>query len=199
MARTLPVQFPDIDSLDLLARARAGDGESFRLLCEPLKDRIVRQAFVLCRNEALAQDLAQETLVEAWKSLRSFHGRCQFATWLGSILLHRHKSAARRAAWRAVLARFTTDHDQAAIENVRDHGPAPDHAAQLSERSRLILESLDRLPPRQREVIFLRFYTGESLAGIAAAMNCSLGTAKSRLFHGLENLRRMNVFTEEIR
>jgi RNA polymerase sigma-70 factor, ECF subfamily len=194
-----PVQTEGFDSPDPLARARAGDGESFWLLCEPLKDRVLRQAFALCRDEVQAQDLAQETFFEAWKSLRRFNGQCQFATWLCSILLHRHKSALRRARWRTFIPFIADAEQQRAIEGVRDGTPAPDQAADLSERSRLILQTLDRLPGRQREVIFLRFYADESLAGIAAAMNCSIGTAKSRLFHGLESLRRMNMFRKEFR
>jgi RNA polymerase sigma-70 factor (ECF subfamily) len=191
-ATILSVQNIGTDSPDLLARARAGDGESFWALCEPLKDRLLRQAFALCRDEAQAQDLTQETFLEAWKSFHRFNGQCQLGTWLCSILLHRHQSALRRARWRAVLTPLTAAQQQKAVESVRDPAPAPDAAVLLSERSRLLLERLDRLPPRQREVVFLRFYTDESLADMAAALNCSVGTVKSRLFHALEALRRMN-------
>src|SRR5688572_5822852 len=187
------------DSPDLLARARAGDGESFWRLCEPLKDRLFRQAFALAHHEDQAQDLTQETLLEAWKSLPRFNGQCQFATWLCSILLHRHKSALRRSRWRMLFTAFGPEDEKSAMARLRDHAPSPDEAAELSERSRLILKTLDRLPARQREVIFLRFYADESLAGIAAALNCSVGTAKSRLFHGLESLRRMSIFQKELR
>jgi RNA polymerase sigma-70 factor (ECF subfamily) len=150
-------------------------------------------------DAAQAQDLTQEVLIEAWKSLHRFNNQCQLATWLCSILLHRHKSARRRARWRSLLLPFAPAEQASELERVRDCAPAPDQAAQLSERSRLILESLDRLPVRQREVVFLRFYAGESLEGIAGALQCSPGTVKSRLFHALENLRRMNLYREELR
>ena len=64
----------DFDSPNLVARARAGDGESFCLLCAPLQDRLLRQAFALCRDETLAQDLAQETLIAAWRSIGRYDG-----------------------------------------------------------------------------------------------------------------------------
>lgn len=192
-----PVQTDQLDSPELFARARAGDGESFCALCAPLQDRLLRQAFALCRDECQAQDLAQETLAEAWKSIQRFNGQCQFATWLCSILLHRHKSALRRARWVNLLTRLGGDKEEGAIERIRDSAPHPDAAAALSERSKLVLQTIERLPGRQREVVFLRFYADESLAGISAALNCSVGTVKSRLFHALENLRRMKIFNEE--
>lgn len=48
-----------------------------------------------------------------------------------------------------------------------------------------------KLPKKHRDVVYLRFYVDNSLEGIAAALNCSVGTVKSRLFHALEKLRKM--------
>jgi len=53
------------------------------------------------------------------------------------------------------------------------------------------------LPAKQQQVIYLRFYVDHSLGGIAAALGCSVGTVKSRLFHALEKLRAMNVLSEQ--
>ena len=194
-----PALADTMDSPDLVARARAGDGESFWALCAPLRDRLVRQAFALCRNESQAHDLAQESLTEAWRSIHRFNGRCRFATWLCSILLHRHKSALRRARWRSFIPVFPADEEEKAIANQPDGSPTPDRALELSERALLVLRTLDHLPTRQRDVAFLRFYADLSLEEIAAALNCSVGTVKSRLFHALENLRRLRVLNEELR
>ena len=60
-----------------------------------------------------------------------------------------------------------------------------------------VLRSLEQLPAKQREVVYLRFYAEDSLEGIAAALGCPVGTVKSRLFHGLEGLRRMKAILEE--
>jgi RNA polymerase sigma-70 factor (ECF subfamily) len=54
-----------------------------------------------------------------------------------------------------------------------------------------IQRCLDRLPAKHREVIQLRFFVGDSIEGIAAALDCSVGTVKSRLFHALEKLHAM--------
>ena len=187
-----------LDSVHLLARARAGDAESFWALCEPLQAQLVRQALSLCRDESQAQDLAQETLIAAWKSIARYNGRCQFGTWLCSILFHKHRSALRRSRWLRLISNLTGN-TESESERIRDETPTPDRAMQISERSHQILLALERLPTKQREVIFLRFYADESLEGIAAATNQSIGTIKSRLFHALENLRQMRIFKEELR
>ena len=192
------MQAEQLDSPRLLTRARAGDAESFWALCEPLQPQLVRQALVLCRDELQAQDLAQETFIAAWKSIHRFNHQCQFATWLCSILFHKHRSALRRSRWLKLFSNLAGP-DQAAAERIVDDAPTPDHAVQISERSHQILLALERLPAKQREVVFLRFYADETLDGIAAAMNSSAGTVKSRLFHALENLRQMRIFREELR
>ena len=77
-------------------RAQAGDSEAFGGVCRLYETRLLRQAMTLCRNESMAEDLAQDTLVEAWKSLRRYNGRCQFFTWLCAILLNRYRNTVRR-------------------------------------------------------------------------------------------------------
>jgi RNA polymerase sigma factor (sigma-70 family) len=192
------MQAEQLNSRHLLALARAGDAESFWALCEPLQARLARQAFALCRDEAQAQDLTQETLIAAWKSIVRFNGQCHFGTWLCSILFHKHRSALRRSRWLKLITNLAGVAESAS-ERLKDEAPTPDRAVQISERSQQILLALERLPTKQREVIFLRFYADESLEGIAAATNHSIGTIKSRLFHALENLRNMRIFKEELR
>src|SRR5512140_1164011 len=81
---------------DLLERARGGDTEAFGELCRAYETRLLRQAYALCENASLAEELAQDTLVEAWKSLGRYNGRCRFFTWLCAILLHRHRNTLRQ-------------------------------------------------------------------------------------------------------
>src|SRR5881227_3919296 len=85
-----------VDDRSLLARVRAGDIEGFSEICRSHETRLVRQAMVLCGNQSQAEELAQETFVEAWKSLRRYHGRCQFFTWLCAILLNRYRNTVRQ-------------------------------------------------------------------------------------------------------
>jgi len=169
------------ESRSLLDRARSGDCEAFGELCREHEGRLLRQAMTLCGNESQAEELAQDTLVEAWKSLRRYNGKCQFFTWLCAILLNRFRNALR--ANRVVAP---------VDESAPDERAAPDEALLHGERAALVRDWIARLPEKQRQVIFLRFYVDDSLGEIAAALDCSVGTVKSRLFHALDNLRRMN-------
>lgn len=71
------IETPDLRSL--LALARAGDAEAFDQVYRAHATHLLRQAMALCGNVALAEELAQETLVEAWKCLRRYNGRCEFS------------------------------------------------------------------------------------------------------------------------
>jgi RNA polymerase sigma-70 factor, ECF subfamily len=180
---------------DLLARAQSGDADAFCQLCRPYEARLFRQAISLCCENALAEDLAQDTLVEAWKSVRRYNGSCRFFTWLCAILLNRYRNVRRQKRPTPFSALNPGEHESArhVIDRLTDSASQPDQAAQQTERDALLRQSIERLPHKHREVIHLRFFVDDSLDGIAAALNCSVGTVKSRLFHALEKLRVIHI------
>ena len=79
------------------------------------------------------------------------------------------------------------------MSNLADSALPPDQMTLVAERAVRLRACLDRLSDKHRAVIYLRFYVDDSLAGIASALGCSVGTVKSRLFHALENLRTMTT------
>lgn len=177
----------------LLVLARAGDADAFGELCRIYETRLLRQAMLLCGNSETAEDLAQETLVEAWKSVRRFKGRCQLFTWLCAILFNRYRNRlrVRRPILFVDLAHREIQEIENRTESADDSSPA--RAAQAHEQGALVRQCLEALPWKQQQVIYLRFYAAESLENIAAALGCSLGTVKSRLFYGMERLRKMKL------
>jgi RNA polymerase sigma-70 factor (ECF subfamily) len=180
------VQVQSPDTPGLLDKARAGDCDAFGEICRQQEARLVRQAMTLCGNAALAEDLAQDTLVEAWRCLRRYNGRCQFFTWLCAILLNRLRNTLREKRPLALA-------DETAPDATADERERPDELLLHGEQAALVRKCIAALPPKHRKVIFLRFYVDDSLPEIAAALGCSVGTVKSRLFHALEKLRRMNL------
>ena len=177
----------------LLERARGGDSKAFCELVHAHEARLFRQAFALCSDLSLAEDLAQDTLVSAWQSIQRFQGQCRFFTWLCSILIHLHCNVRRKRqpAPFAALARQDNDEAERVLESTAAPGAGPDESLQQDERDAALRRSLDRLPEKHRDVVYLRFFVDTSLDGIAAALNCSTGTVKSRLFHALDKLSQM--------
>jgi len=182
-------------ALDLLVRARRGDAEAFSELCRFYETRLLRQAMTFCSNPTLAEELAQDTLVEAWRSLRRYNGRCQFFTWLCAILLNRYRNILRQRRPLTLSALRGSDREtfEQNLQNLADVEATPAQAAESREQAALVLRCVSMLPAKQQQIIYLRFYVDDSLEGIAAALGCSLGTVKSRLFSALEKLRAMNA------
>jgi RNA polymerase sigma-70 factor (ECF subfamily) len=187
------------NSSSALDRARAGDSDAFGEICREHETRLLRQALTLCGNASLAEDLAQDTLVQAWKCLRRYNGRCQFFTWLCAILLHRYRNVLRekRPLSLSSLAGPDQDEFRNRLDQLSDQDSAPDEAALLREQSALVLHCIQALPAQHQQVIYLRFYVDDSLEGIAAALGCSVGTVKSRLFRALDKLRAMSALNTQ--
>ena len=174
------------DERDLIGRAQAGEAIAFEQLAERHATLLWRCALALGKDSHWAEDLAQETLIEAWRSLGRFDGRCRFSTWLYGILRHRFlKGRPRRNA----VGLPGSD----ALAQERCTACSPDRSAETSEDARRVRQAVANLPEEHRSVVELRFFAGATLDEIAAALGCPLGTVKSRLHHGLEKLRQMNL------
>jgi len=186
------VEWGSAEAGDLLGRAREGDADAFCELCRAHESGLLRQAVALCGNPTVAEDLAQDTLVEAWKSLRRYHGCCRLFTWLCAIMLNRYRNMLRERR-RLPLSSGRTDEEGGCdgAAQVAADDLLPDQEAQRHEQADLVRRCVEALPPKHQQVVHLRFYVDDSLEGIAAAVGCSVGTVKSRLFHALHKLRGM--------
>jgi RNA polymerase sigma-70 factor (ECF subfamily) len=196
LAASSPIfEAESLETRSLIEQARAGDAEVYCQICRLYETRLLRQAFTLCGNAALSEDLAQETLVEAWKCLRGFQGRCQFFTWLCAILLNRYRNTVRQKRPVPVSSLGCGDQEEFAhhLDRTTDAAATPDRTAQSQEEARLMLACIQALPAKHQQVVYLRFYVNHSLEEIAAALGCSVGTVKSRLFRALEKLRTMDL------
>jgi RNA polymerase sigma-70 factor (ECF subfamily) len=172
----------------LFSRALAGDGNAFCELAREHEGRLYRQAFTLCRDPHSAEDLAQETLIEAWKSLARYNNACRLSTWLYSILLHRYQKSLRKNG-RAL--RLDDSRPPPYIVNPAETVARDDEA----EKLRVHIEAL---PEKAREIIRMRFFANASLTEISIALDIPLGTAKSRLHHALLRLREKITIRSEL-
>jgi RNA polymerase sigma-70 factor (ECF subfamily) len=165
-----------MNEAELLAGCREGRREAFDALVATHYDRIHRLAWSMAGPEAAA-DLAQETFLSAVKALPRFRGDAQLSTWLVSILRNQH------SLFRRGLRRWSP-------------GPLPQRLAAPEPRTveREVREILDRvkdLPEELRTTLILFHVDGMKYADIARAMECPVGTVRSRLFEARERLKRL--------
>ena len=149
--------------------------------------RIHRAALVLSGNPWDADDLAQETFLVLARAGHQFGGRSSLYTWLYGILLnlervHRRRSGLGRRKLQVVWDGLASD-DRSS--------PPASAAAEVGEWKKSLWARVAKLSDGQRQALVLRFSEGLSYEEIANALECPLGTVKSRIFHGLLSLRRV--------
>ena len=183
------------DTIPLLALARTGDISAFSRLMEAEQSRLMAQAVAFCGDPHRAQDLVQETMIAAWKSLHRFDGSCRFFTWLYVILLRQHRRTLGWFSRRLPLATL----EQLAAAGRHETATAEAGTSEAAIEAGLLRAMMQALPARHREVVRLRFYAEASEPEIAAALGISPGTVKSRLHHALEKMRRMKEKVNHLR
>jgi len=148
--------------------------------------RIHRAALVLSGNPWDADDLAQETFLVWARQADRFQGKSSVYTYLYGILLNLERRERRRHGMRRRKLRVVWEND--AKDPVV---PAAETAVEVTEWKRSLWSWVQKLPFGQRAVLVLRFSEGLRYDEIAKALECPLGTVKSRIFHGLSALRKM--------
>lgn len=147
--------------------------------------RVFRAALVMTGNRWDAEDLAQETFLQAMRSWRRFGGHSSRETWLYAILLNLHRkrlrsARRRRQRWWRWIQRARR----------RPAEESPDGWVQSREWRESLWSAVSELPEPQQHAVVLRYSEGLTYEQIAEVMRCPTGTVKSRLHHALAALRK---------
>jgi RNA polymerase sigma factor (sigma-70 family) len=179
-----------LDDRELAERAKRGDIDAYEQLVATYQQLAFRVAYVITRSEADAEDAAQEAFVKAYYALGRFKGGSEFRPWLLRIVSNEARNRRRSAGRREALAlRFETDRAAGLGGASGGAASSPEAFALSSEENRSLLETLDRLEERDREVIVLRYFLDLGETEMAAALGVARGTVKSRLSRALGRLR----------
>lgn len=142
---------------------------------------VYRFLYSICRNEHLAEDLTQETFLQAYKSIDRFDGSCKISSWLCQIakhLLYRHYQKTKRE--------IPSELEEMA--SPAEAAPAPDGRVMAKLELMEVLKDMQKLPPAMREVIYLRI-TGElTFREIGEIMGRSENWARVTFYRGKEIL-----------
>jgi len=175
---------------ELVARATAGDTESFNQLVVRWERPIYALAYRTLGREEDARDVVQEAFLRAYRGLRGFKGEAKFSSWLYRITLNLCRDAMRRER-RAPLVQVPegTDPMELADSHVAPTESVEDLVARR-EMSAAVSRAMAELPEEQRTAILLKEYHGLTFQEIADMLGCPLSTVKTRLYQGLSVLRR---------
>jgi len=173
--------------IDLVKRVQKGDKKAFDPLVIKYQQRIANLVSRFIRDPDEVLDVTQETFIKAYRALPNFRGDSQFYTWLYRVAINTAKNHL------ATLSRRPPQGDiEAEIAEQMDMGTrlkeqeTPERLAEEADLKAVILESIDKLPEELKTALTLREIDGLSYDEIAEAMDCPIGTVRSRIFRARE-------------
>ncbi len=178
----------DEDSV-LIRHAIEGDQRAFRRLRLKYHDAIFNLISRMIRSRAEVEDLTQEAFIKAFGSLRSFNDEYAFSTWLYKIATNNCIDHIRKKK----LQTFSIDKpieskDSDYLFELPDSTYEPDREIIDTQRTRMLQEAIDALPPKYRQVIVLRHTEEKEYAEIARQLKLPIGTVKAHIFRAREML-----------
>jgi RNA polymerase sigma-70 factor (ECF subfamily) len=172
---------------ELVVRVQQGDKKAYDLLVIKYQHKIVQLVNRYLKDPSEAQDVAQEAFIKAYRAIGSFRGDSTFYTWLYRIAINTAKnylvSRSRRSS------QYEVDiQDAEAMENAPQlQGiETPERLLMNEEIVKTIRSAIEHLPEEMRTAIMLREFEGMSYEEIAEAMDCPIGTVRSRIFRARE-------------
>ena len=183
---------------DLVLRVQRGDKSAFDFLVIKYQHRIIQLVNRYVKDPSEAQDVAQEAFIKAYRALGNFRGDSAFYTWLYRIAINTAKN------YLVSRSRRNSDY-QVDIQDAEVFENAPQlQGMETPERHLLnqeivdtIQEAIDKLPEDMRTAIMLREFEGMSYEEIADAMDCPVGTVRSRIFRAREAIdNKLNPLLE---
>ncbi len=172
---------------DLVARAQKGDKRAFDLLVLKYQQKVANLISRYIRDPSEVMDVSQDAFLKAYRALPAFRGESAFYTWLYRIAVNTVKnhlvSQGRRPPGDDLEAEVAEQMDMGG--RLRETG-TPERHVLTEEIAQTVQRALDDLPEDLRTAIVLREFEGMSYEEIATAMDCPIGTVRSRIFRARE-------------
>ncbi|MFP5399968.1 MAG: RNA polymerase sigma factor RpoE [Gammaproteobacteria bacterium] len=175
----------------LIERVKRGDTRAFEMLVVKYQRRVERLIARMVRDVDLVPDIAQETFIRAYRALPQFRGDSAFYTWLYRIAVNTAKKALVELKRDPLVSEASRpagdDGDETSrVENELSDGETPDAVLASKQVAATVNAAIEALSDDLRQAITLREIEGLSYEEIAEAMNCPIGTVRSRIFRARE-------------
>ena len=176
----------EISNAELVRKSQFGDKAAFEQLVIRHQDLVFSLAYKLTGNIEMANDVAQEAFIRAWKAIEKFRGDSTFSTWIYRITVN--------TAW--TLRKKAKKHNTLNIDDtyepiVIDEKKDPELVAINSDLSSVLVNALDKIPIEQRIIVELKNIEGRSHKEIADYLDISVTAAKVRLHRAHQKLRQI--------
>jgi RNA polymerase sigma-70 factor (ECF subfamily) len=185
---------PHLDSSEsaLIQRVCAGDRGAFYDLVRPHERAIYFSAVSILKNEADAEEVAQEAVLKAFTNLKSFRGECKFSTWIIQITINEARMKLRkdrRHLYESIDESAEDDSGDYWPKDYADWRPIPSQALERKELREALKKGMESLSPKYREVFVLRDIQNLSIQETAAALGISEANVKVRLLRARLQMR----------
>ena len=170
----------------LINLVKNGDKKAYEVLVLQYQDRLVYSVYKFLKDYELAQDIAQEAFVKAFKNIEKFRGDSSFYTWIYRIAINTAKN------FLSSKARSSEVYDDEIMELKLSQSAVttenPEYILEAEELRTKMMEAIQSLPDDIRTTLSLREFDGLSYEEIAKVQNCPIGTVRSRIHKGREIL-----------
>jgi RNA polymerase sigma-70 factor (ECF subfamily) len=181
----------ELSDLALVERVQRGDRSAFDVLVLRYQHKVLKLVMRYIRDTMEAEDVAQEAFIKAYRALPGFRGDSAFYTWLYRIAINTAKNALVSSKRRPVdYSLDMQDPEQYDLHARLKETETPEHLLLTDEIRETVNGAMAELPEDLRTAIVLREIDGLSYEEIAAAMDCPVGTVRSRIFRAREAIDR---------
>ena len=185
----------EVTDAAVVAQVLAGDRDAFRVLVDRHSRSIFRVIYRMTGNQQDTEELVQETLLRAYKSLERFELRANFSTWLYRIAVNRTLDflSARKTHMQTKDTYQIVDNPEADDNRqiqLPSQGPGPDRLVLSAEMRSRIAGALGLLTPAERVAFTMRHVEGRSIEEISQTLDLKISAAKNSVFRAVQKLRQ---------
>ena len=170
----------------LINLVKKGDKKAYEVLVLQYQDRLVFSVYKFLKDYELAQDIAQEAFVKAFKNIEKFRGDSSFYTWIYRIAINTAKNFLSSKSRKSEI--YDDEIMELKLSESAVTSENPENILEAEELRSMMMDAIQSLPDDIRTTLSLREFDGLSYEEIAEVQNCPIGTVRSRIHKGREIL-----------